>query len=248
MMDVPMKKCSECKQLKPATAEYFHKNRSLPGGFHYWCKVCFLEDAERKRRAKGIPKKHYRSLVDGNLRCSVCHSWKPATTDFFYADRSSKTEFSCDCKDCKTKANEKRRRLKGKRIRNTGRDRAKEALNVVRRRARKRNLPDHFTRQDWQRCLEYFNHCCAICGRQLKDLFGTHTAAADHWVPLTSPDCPGTVPTNIVPMCHGIGGCNPSKAANNAEQWLIKRFGKRKAKKKLAEIEAYFEWLKTNPR
>jgi len=110
--------------------------------------------------------------------------------------------------------------------------------------ARKRGLPDDFTVDQWQRCLDYFNHCCAVCGRQMKDLFGTHTVAMDHWIPLSSPDCPGTVAHNIVPLCHGEGGCNNSKGAKIPETWLKKRFGGRKAKAIVARIEAYFDWLR----
>ena len=33
-----MKVCSKCKQSKPLSE--FHKNRSLPGGHHYYCKPC----------------------------------------------------------------------------------------------------------------------------------------------------------------------------------------------------------------
>src|SRR5581483_2176482 len=56
--------------------------------------------------------------------------------------------------------------------------------------ARKRSLPDTFTERDWQRALEYWDYKCAVCGRP-RGLW--HTLAADHWIPLTAPDCPGTV-------------------------------------------------------
>lgn len=116
-------------------------------------------------------------------------------------------------------------------------------VKAQRRRARKRGLSHNFTVVDWQRALDYFNGCCAVCGRQLNDLFGTHTAAQDHWIPLTSPDCPGTIPTNIVPLCHGVGGCNNSKHAKPPEQWLVKRYGKRKAAAIIARVAAFFEWV-----
>jgi hypothetical protein len=68
--------------------------------------------------------------------------------------------------------------------------------------------------------------------------------AADHWIPLASPDCPGSIPTNIVPLCHGEGGCNNSKGKHNPVEWLDRRFGKRKAKQVLARILAYFDTLR----
>jgi hypothetical protein len=115
----------------------------------------------------------------------------------------------------------------------------------TRRRTRKKGLPSAFTGEDWLRSLNYFNGCCAVCGHPLRDLFGMHTAAADHWIPLSSPNCPGTVPTNIVPLCHGEGGCNNTKHASEPVEWLARTFGKRRAKTILNRIEAYFAWIRT---
>ncbi len=108
--------------------------------------------------------------------------------------------------------------------------------------ARKHSLPNTFTADDWQRALEYWEHKCAVCGRP-RGLW--HTLAKDHWLPLTSPDCPGTVATNILPLCHGEGGCNNSKSKKDPESWLIERLGKRRAARKRGEIQAYFDWVRS---
>lgn len=117
-------------------------------------------------------------------------------------------------------------------------------LNIYwhKRRALQRQLPMNFTDDDWQRALDYFNGCCAVCGRP-RGLW--HTLAKDHWIPLSSPcpDNPGTVPTNIVPLCGGVGGCNESKNNRDATEWLRWRFGKRKARQTLKRIEEYFAWV-----
>lgn len=119
-------------------------------------------------------------------------------------------------------------------------------IYTSRRAARKLGLPNTFTTADWQRTLGYFNGCCAVCGHPLYDLFGTHTAAADHWIALSDPrpDNPGTVATNIVCLCHGSQGCNNSKKNHPAEKWLIERFGKRRAREILKRIETYFQWVR----
>jgi hypothetical protein len=51
-------------------------------------------------------------------------------------------------------------------------------------------------------------------------------------------------------MCHTKKGaptgeicCNNAKTNKPPVEWLIEKLGKRKAKLKLAEIEAYFEWV-----
>lgn len=112
-------------------------------------------------------------------------------------------------------------------------------IRKQRRRARQRQLPDTFTTDDWQFALDYFHNCCAVCGRQLKDLFKSHTAAMDHWIPLTSPDCPGTISGNIVPLCQGVNGCNNSKGSAEPEVWLLSRFGERIGRKKLDSINVF---------
>ncbi len=114
----------------------------------------------------------------------------------------------------------------------------KAMLNTIKRMARKRNLPDMFTDADWQRALEYFGGCCAICGRPA-GLW--HTIAMDHWIPLSAHDCPGTVASNIIPLCHGIDGCNNSKGNRNPVTWLTAKLGKTKAGRKLVEISAYLD-------
>lgn len=194
----------------------------------------------------------------------------PSTRDYFYYHKNSADGFQYECIECdkarkkKRRATEdwkrhsreyKRRYRKGdkskqqtkeyrKRYRSTSEGRAKRRIEFMLYKSRKLSLPDKFTVEDWQRVLDYFHGCCAVCGRQLNDLFGEHTAAMDHWIPLSSPDCPGTIPTNIVPLCHGITGCNNSKGNKDPEKWLQEQFGKRKAHEILHNVETYFESVK----
>lgn len=113
------------------------------------------------------------------------------------------------------------------------------------RRARIKGLPSTLTVDNWERALEYFKGCCAVCGRPA-GLW--HTISQDHWIPLSNPSCPGTVPENIVPLCNakkdGHDGCNNSKNNQEPIAWLNWKFGPRKAKRILARIQAYFDSLK----
>jgi hypothetical protein len=113
-------------------------------------------------------------------------------------------------------------------------------INSQRHRTRKRHLPLRFTVEDWRRCLEYFNHRCASCGRP-QGLW--HTLAQDHWIPLVSPDCPGTVPWNIIPLCHGDGGCNNTKGGKDPLRWIQETFEYSKGQEITSRVEAYFRWL-----
>src|SRR5690606_1257964 len=63
------------------------------------------------------------------------------------------------------------------------------------RRAKERGLGIQITKDDWLRCLEHFDHRCAVCGRNPKD-YKHLSMAMDHWIPLSSPQSLGTVPKN----------------------------------------------------
>ena len=118
----------------------------------------------------------------------------------------------------------------------------KGRVHNQRRRARKANLPNTLTAAEWQYAIDYFHGYCAVCDRPLKDLFVTHTASADHWIPLTKGG--GTTADNIVPLCSGEDGCNNRKGNKDPEVWLAQQFSKHEAKKILQRINAYFELVK----
>jgi hypothetical protein len=59
------------------------------------------------------------------------------------------------------------------------------------------------------------------------------------------PDNPGTVPTNIVPLCHSDKGsrgrCNNSKHNRDAVKWLVERHGEAQSAEIIRRVEAYFD-------
>jgi hypothetical protein len=118
-------------------------------------------------------------------------------------------------------------------------------VHEANRNARKRLLPNTLTSEQWEAALNYFHGCCAICGRQMNDMFGEFRAAMDHWVPLAygGADNPGTVAVNILPVCHGIGGCNNSKNDAMPGVWLRQRYSERKSRQIEKRIAEYFEWV-----
>ena len=122
------------------------------------------------------------------------------------------------------------RELVGK-YRQTLKGKAVERTHGQRRRARIQSLPASFTTADWQIALNHFGNACAVCGQGL--MFYSH---GDHWIPLASPDCPGTVPHNMVPLCST---CNLSKRDKPPADWLTERFGKRKGRAILMRVEAF---------
>jgi hypothetical protein len=207
----------------PATREYFYGAKRIKSGLSSYCKKCsssrVCEWARNNRDKNNANKQRWRA----NNRERYLEKSRGYTRKMIQ------------------KNPEKARRL----TRDWHRAHP-EKLRIYthQRRARKRSFPDTLTVEQWQRAISYFHGCCAACGRQANDLFATHFLAMDHWIPLNSPDCPGTVVTNIIPLCNGQGGCNNSKHDKEPLEWLIWKFGKRKAKVILQRIQGYFDSLK----
>lgn len=127
------------------------------------------------------------------------------------------------------------------RSKNREKVRASGKINDHRRRTRVRALPVAFTSQDWQHALSYFHSICAYCGNGPSMFDVNWSLHLEHYIPLTSQCCPGTIPTNVVPACQW---CNLSKSNHDALEWLTERYGKRKAQQINARIQTYFASLK----
>ncbi len=106
------------------------------------------------------------------------------------------------------------------------------------RAARQRGLPNTYTLEQWNAALVYFDHRCAVCGRAESE---QQTIVTDHWIPLADETCPGTVATNIVPLCHGVDGCNNKKSKKMPHEWLLSEFPRVYAEAVIDRIERYFD-------
>lgn len=143
------------------------------------------------------------------------------------------------------------RRAKGRAWERLARQRNPEQFRLAgrakqaRRRARKRGLPDTWVNQDTKFTMNYWNYSCAVCGRENGFWY---IIALDHAVPLTETTCPGTVPGNILPLCHAKKDipaslqqpCNNRKGVKNLQTWLAEKLGKRKGQKKWKDILLFF--------
>jgi hypothetical protein len=246
------KQCRKCGELKSADHEHFFAHSKTKDGLQPYCKTCDRAAATEWVKAN----RDRKSAYDKAYRAS--HKERKAATSKAYraANRKRLVEYDKekyladpDKENARNKAWRDANREHLKTYRKNNRERTvaynktwREA-NPEKRRvgwhryvARKFSLPSDFTPADWKYALEYFSGCCAACGRQ-PGLW--HTLAADHWIPLTSPDCPGTVRWNMVPLCHGIDGCNNQKFNKKPDAWLIDQFGKRKGRTILLKIEAF---------
>lgn len=223
--NITAKRCPKCGCTYPR--EMFRVNTARGNGLAVWCKHC---------------EKNYRARNAVRLR--------EYSRAYYAANREAllqyKKEYYTENTESISHRGREYRRRNADRI--ASRRHAYYRVNqeqflvyVLRRRARKRSLPDTFTADDWQAALDHFGGCCAACGRP-PGLW--HTIAADHWIPLSSPDCPGTVPWNMVPLCHsqkdGEAGCNQSKLDRDPAAWLRARFGPRRGAAIQRRIE---DWL-----
>lgn len=260
MNDSTTKTCKKCGQAFPATFEYFHKDKSRRDGLCSNCKECNQKKTKEWREAN--PEKAHETRLayyyaNPEKARENARAWQQANPekaqqrkrDWAKANSERAREQKSIWAQDNLEVVRERSRIWAKenpeKMRKNARAWRKanpeyQRIKGSRRRARKRALLDTFTTQEWFHCLEYFHHSCAACGCQLRDLFGDVEANADHWIPIASPDCLGTVKENMICLCNR---CNSSKSAKEPEQWLTEKFGKRKAKVILKRVQDYFDSL-----
>lgn len=235
-----MKRCTMCQNEFPATLEYFYQEKRRKSFcLKSICKNCQRKKSKErpvsekeKERAKRYAKEHR------NQRYENHKAWRLRNLEARReAERQQKRR---DPKRYeRSKEWNERNPDKVSATRKQYRVKASDKLRLIQQRyaSRKAGLPDNFTEQDWQFALDYFGGCCAVCERP-QGLF--HTLAMDHWVALSDLDCPGTIPANIAPLCHGRDGCNNSKHNRNPEEWLSNKFGEKQSRVVLAKIHEFF--------
>jgi hypothetical protein len=213
----PIKRCSRCGEEFPATLEYFNRRKGSKDGLRGYCRKCHVRYAAEWSKAN--PEQAAQNARNGS------NNYRKRNRDAVLArTREWKSKNQSVIKQYMDRwKTENDPRLRAERIS---------------RRAEVRGLASDFIADDWRFALSYFEGNCAACNRPLYGLF--HTVAADHWIPLSDPTCPGTVPSNIVPLCCGKDGCNESKGNNNPEQWVIAKFGHVHGREILAKIQDFF--------
>lgn len=228
------KKCSSCKQ--ELFLPEFCKNISSKDGFAHICKSC-AKVGHKKWYDENKPYAIARVKEWGNKNPVLV---KRAKSKYAASNpdriRQSQRDFYQNHLEEERERNRKKNNARAKAIRN------------LRYRAKEKGLPFLWNVTHHEYALCYWNFACACCGTQ-NGLW--HTIAFDHWIPIASIDCHGSVPTNMIPLCHpkkdapvGTPGCNLSKGAKDPMVWLTEKFGARKAKAKLKEITIFFEAAK----
>lgn len=207
------KKCSKCGCMKPNSSEFFNLDLNSIDGLYKQCKKCCAIDLDIKINEQKIRRVEYS---------------KKYSKTYYAEHKESIKQYTKDHKE------------ELKYWRKNNREVFYEAN--LRRRTRSKNLPHLFTKDDKKFALEYWDYRCAVCGKELDLTKGNKSWAMDHWIPLSDPreDNPGTVPTNMIPICHGLDGCNNKKHNSDPVGWLNSTFSKEEASKILSDINTYF--------
>ena len=228
--ETPMKRCSKCKEWYPATSEHFGVDKRNSTGLRAQCRICLRADGRRyskTEQGKATAKRQRNT----EKRKAYLRDYAGRAEVKLYQRNYRQSEFV---------------RARQKRYVQSEKGRIRGITANRKRAARKLLLPHSWSSADWLNALEYFDYRCAACGRPA-GLW--HSLAADHWIPLTDPrpDNPGTVPINILPLCHskkgGVQGCNNTKHNQDPLKWLFENFPQKQAKVILQRIEAYFASL-----
>lgn len=239
-----LKLCPGCGLEKPATPEYFSRHSGEKSGLQDRCKPCYKKYTEENSERLSQQHAQYR-LEHSKELAEQKRQYQQKNREshrayhrHWYLENKERVRITARLNYQKNK----------ERIAEWGREYHRRNPHIsraasLRRKARKRSLPNTFTARHWLLCLDYWHYCCAVCGGQLRDLFGDIEPHGDHWIPMSDkrPDNPGTSPSNMLCLCSS---CNLTKNKKDSKEWLISRYGNRKASEILKRIEAYFEWIK----
>lgn len=225
------RRCTKCHEWKPDTLEYYYADKSKPSGKNPVCKKCNnaqkqiwreanpdkVKETSKRQLAKITPERRQRLNAQQLSRYHANPQKHSVRYKKYYRD------------------NIEYHRARGKKYRQENPE--KIAVQEARRRARLLELPNTLTADEWLDTLVHFQYHCAYCGNQQSFW---DKIQADHFIPITADDCPGTVKGNMIPACRH---CNASKNDRDPLEWLTSKYGKRKATAILKKINDYFDSL-----
>lgn len=193
-----VKTCKKCNRKFPLTEQYFQRRKESKDGFRNECKQCrseYLAKYRKENREKILEsnKKYNEENKEKRIEYKVQNRKMLRQYDKFYRKNNPEKE---------------------KVFREKYRKENRELYRVARMRYRskKNELPQTFTVEEWEMCLNHFNNSCAYCGKHQSEL--EHKIEQDHFIPVTKQG--GYTVDNIIPACRS---CNASKLNNDFGTW-----------------------------
>jgi 5-methylcytosine-specific restriction endonuclease McrA len=227
-MTLPLdcKLCGKCKTAKPLTE--FGKHKLHKDGRQSVCKECKKKvDKDYNKNNKEKIKVYLQNNKDkiGKRRSSYNKAHKEEISAYnrkryvLVNAEKKRIFYQNNKKHCRNleiawkKKNPEKAREINSRWRRSNREKVREIEKQAahRRRARLREVENTFTKEEWQKILEYYNSKCFYCDRS--DVAMT----VDHFLPISKGGA--NAEYNIVPACHM---CNSTKNDHNPLEFLWK--------------------------
>lgn len=201
--------CTKCGVEKPANLEHFYKEKRNKSGLYAHCKICSRQ-ISKQYTEKNKEKINDRNKKYEEKRRRYAEQYRKTNKEKVeeYQERVKeirKEYFKQHHKEYQKNNKERLKKYHKEYCKNN-----KDLINGLTqaRRALKLSLPSTLTLKQWQSTKDHFNHECAYCGKQLKNL------VQEHVIPLSK--CGGYTKGNIIPSCKS---CNSSKNASNMKTW-----------------------------
>lgn len=177
------KRCTDCKQLKPCTTEYFYKNKKSKWGFKAQCKEC-----RHKYRKQQYEENKEQELA---LNKEYREKNKDKTKERYKKWREEHKE---EIKEYMQDYN--------KEYRQTERGKINHNKSNHKRRCLMREQT--YTNEQLEECLIFFNNCCAYSGKEL-----TENYSIDHIIALSKNG--ENLIWNLVPMDKDLNSSKRDK-------------------------------------
>ncbi|ASA22679.1 HNH endonuclease signature motif containing protein [Paenibacillus donghaensis] len=192
-----LRKCTKCKNSYPASIDYFYKliNRNKKKNINElkltsWCKTCFIESR------KEFQKKNYN---EGDQKLKKYH--QDRRIEKGEQIRKRERDYSRQHKEMRAEYQ--------KLWQNSQNGKMKARLYMLNRENKKHDIKN----EEWNKCKEYFDYCCAYCGmpieihrKRIKKDF-----AREHAINLGANDL-----SNCIPSCFY---CNSEKNISDYTEW-----------------------------
>lgn len=203
------KKCTMCKEIYPATDEFFYKKQYGLYGLMSRCKKCHNKMTARNHRewAKNHPEKI--------KEISAKYEKKHREKILIYKRKHAKEYRKQHPNEIRERTYKWRSKNMDK-VRSYIRDYYKKHPEIIveknhKREARLRGLPADLTIEQWEEIKAAWGYACAYCGHKWHEIKGGLTQ--DHVIPVIQGGA--YTADNIVPACRS---CNSKKGGRTPEQ------------------------------